>query len=83
MNGSFGPLDSFAAAHLMEGSIPTTGPHCCYPDCGKAAEFGIYGSSGHFEDATETCVDHVGLLLGTPTWLPRENSHWIVYPLPV
>ena len=58
-------------------------PRCCYPDCGKPAEFGIYGSSGHFEDVTETCEDHVGALLGTPTWLARENTHWTIYPLPV
>ena len=56
-------------------------PYCCYILCFKNAEFGIYGSSGHFEDVTETCVKHVGALLGTPTWLKVENDHWVVHPL--
>ncbi|KKL24380.1 hypothetical protein LCGC14_2415890 [marine sediment metagenome] len=50
-------------------------PYCCEQSCSKDAEFGIYGSSGHFEDVTETCVRHVGALLGTPTWLPKMNDH--------
>jgi len=61
-------------------------PYCCYindndESCPNDAEFALYGSSGHFEDVTETCEAHVGMLLGTPTWLSKENSHWIVYPL--
>ncbi len=56
-------------------------PYCCYMTCFRNAEFGIYGSSGHFEDVTETCAKHVGALLGTPTWLPKMNDHWVVHPL--
>ena len=55
--------------------------HCCEHDCAKVAEFSIHGSSGHFEDVTESCEDHVGILLGTPTWLVQENDHWVVHPL--
>ena len=55
-------------------------PYCCHMTCFRNAEFGIYGSSGHFEDVTETCVRHVGALLGTPTWLPKMNDHWVVHP---
>jgi hypothetical protein len=57
------------------------GPYCCEPDCVKDAEFGIYGSSGHFEDVTEACEDHVGILLGTPTWLDKMNDHWVVHSI--
>ena len=56
-------------------------PYCCYLDCPNDAEFGIYGSSGHFEDVTEACEAHIGALLGTPTWLKKENEHWVVYPM--
>ena len=55
--------------------------HCCYPDCGAEAEFGIYGAPAHPDDATETCEQHVGALLGTPTWKLGENTHWLVYPI--
>ena len=56
-------------------------PYCCEMHCQNDAEFGIYGSSGHFEDVTEACAKHVGALLGTPTWLPKMNDHWVVRPL--
>ncbi len=56
-------------------------PYCCENTCEKDAEFSIHGSSGHFEDVTETCEEHVGELLGTPMWLEKENSHWLVYPV--
>ena len=56
-------------------------PYCCELDCVKDAEFGIYGSSGHFEDVTEACEEHVGALLGTPTWLANENDHWVIHPI--
>lgn len=65
----------------MRSPVATTVPHCCNPECGKAAEFGIYGAAGHPEDCTEACEDHVGALLGTPMWLPRTNTHWIIYPI--
>lgn len=53
-------------------------PHCCESGCGKPAEFQIAGGSGHFEDVTEACRDHVGALLGTPQWLPGDNLTWTV-----
>ena len=56
-------------------------PYCCHMDCDNDAEFGIYGSSGHFEDVTEACAEHVGALLGTPMWLEKENEYWAVYPI--
>jgi hypothetical protein len=56
-------------------------PHCCHMFCGNDAEFSIHGSSGHFEDVTEACEDHVGALLGTPMWLEKESEHWVVYPI--
>lgn len=55
--------------------------HCCHTDCDKDAEFSIHGSSGHFEDVTESCEDHVGALLGTPTWLQKENESWSIFPI--
>lgn len=57
-------------------------PYCCHILCFRNAGFGIYGSSGHFEDATEACEGHVGALLGTPMWLKKESEHWVVYPIP-
>ncbi len=56
-------------------------PHCCEHDCTKAAEFSIHGSSGHFEDVTEACEGHVGVLLGTPIWLKAANESWTVFPV--
>jgi len=60
-------------------------PRCCEHDCPEDAEFSIHGSSGHFEDVTEACAEHVGKLLGTPTWLlqggKEENEHWTVHPI--
>ena len=56
-------------------------PYCCHILCFRDAEFGIYGSSGHFEDVTEACERHIGSLLGTPTWLHEENDHWLVHPI--
>ena len=53
-------------------------PHCCEPGCGKPAEFQIAGGSGHFEDVTEACRDHVGALLGTPQWISEDNALWTV-----
>lgn len=53
-------------------------PWCCYSGCARQAEFSIYGSSGHFEDVTETCERHVGSLLGTPQWLKKDNKSWTV-----
>ncbi len=50
----------------------TTPAHCCADGCSERAEFGIYGSSGHPDDATETCMAHVGQLLGTPIWLEHD-----------
>ena len=58
-------------------------PYCCEMHCKKDAEFGIYGSSGHFEDVTEACEEHIGVLLGTPDWLKKKNDHWLVYPIGV
>lgn len=60
---------------------PAKCPWCCYMDCFEDATFSIHGSSGHFEDITEACADHVGLLLGTPDWLPKNNDHWVVHPI--
>ncbi len=56
-------------------------PHCCFMGCGRDAEFDLWGSSGHFEDYTQSCVEHVGALLGTPTWLATNNTQWIVVPV--
>lgn len=57
-------------------------PYCCHMDCDKDAEFSIHGSSGHFEDVTESCVNHIGALLGTlPQLMPKKNDHWLVYPI--
>lgn len=58
-------------------------PYCCFLNCSNDAEFSVHGSSGHFEDVTETCALHVGLLLGTPTWLEKQNDHWVVHSISV
>ena len=55
--------------------------HCCQLDCPLPAEFEIIGDSGHFEDTVHACENHVGVLLGTPDWLERENREWVVVPL--
>lgn len=56
-------------------------PYCCHMACAKDAEFSIHGSSNHFEDVTEACAGHVVALFGTPTWLKKENDHWVVHPI--
>ena len=53
-------------------------PWCCAMGCPKGAEYHIYGGSGHFEDDTQACEDHVGYLLGTPDWLKKDNTEWTV-----
>ena len=50
-------------------------------DCTLKADFGIYGGSGHFEDVTEACENHVGELLGSPDWLEKDNTEWTVVSL--
>jgi hypothetical protein len=62
---------------------PTKKPHCCEQECPNDAEFSIHGSSGHFEDVTEACEEHVGALLGTSACLEKPNEHWRVYPMGV
>ncbi len=55
---------------------------CCVITCRKDAEFDIFGGSGHFEDTTQACEDHVGSLLGSPDWLaPKDNTQWTVVAL--
>lgn len=54
---------------------------CCDLWCMKPAEFEIIGDSGHFEDQTHACKDHVWEGLGTPFWLERQNQQWIVVPV--
>ena len=61
--------------------VQTVVPSCCVIGCGNPAEFGIHGGSGHFEDATEACENHVGTLLGTPDWLEPDNKQWTVAAL--
>lgn len=56
---------------------------CCFLSdnkerCDHVAEFTIYGGSGHPEDYTESCEAHVGALIGTPTWMEKENESWTV-----
>jgi hypothetical protein len=46
-------------------------------ECQKEAEFDIYGQSG-FEDNTQACEEHVGVLLGTPDWAKKETTEWTV-----
>lgn len=48
---------------------------CCIMECGRPAEFEIYGESNHPEDYTESCEEHVGALLGTPDWLTEDNRN--------
>lgn len=43
----------------------TDGPHCCRLDpetgapCSREAVWLVYGDTGHFEDYTHACFDHV------------------------
>lgn len=62
-------------------------PFCCFvsdegKDCGKDAEFTVYGGSGHPEDYTESCEAHLGAMLGTPSWLEKPDQSWTVVLLP-
>ena len=65
----------------------TTEQKCCLmvdgERCGKDAEFAIYGESSHPDDETMGCEDHVGALLGSPTWLKKDNLSWTVSVLTV
>lgn len=56
--------------------------HCCEHDCGSPADFEIFGESGHPEDTTHACGEHVGSLLGTPAWMDAENESWTVFAIP-
>lgn len=56
-------------------------PFCCHQTCTKGADFSIQGSSGHLEDITDACQEHVGDLLGTPIWLSKENEYWHIRPI--
>jgi len=53
-------------------------PLCCVIGCFNEPEFDIYGESGHPEDSTQACESHVGVLLGTPEWLAKDNRSWSV-----
>ncbi len=59
----------------------TTERYCCYIDpctdegCKAKVDFLITGQAG-FEDTTDACERHVGLLLGTPMWAKNENQCW-------
>lgn len=55
--------------------------HCCYPGCGKRAEFEIYDSNDRRPDqGTEACEDHLGHLVGgVPPVEPV--GPWLVYPI--
>jgi len=82
------PVADYEAAENMKSELRRvraamqTGPlPCCDLWCMNSAEFEIVGGSGHFEDQTLACEVHVGSLLGTPDWLDRENTEWIVVPL--
>ena len=79
----FPRLALWAGKCLNAATDPETKPYCCTLGCPKDAEFFIHGSSGHFEDVTEACEDHIGVLLGTPTWLSKQNDHWLIYPIVV
>ena len=64
----------------------TQRPFCCYinpsgKSCGKDAEYEIIGGSGHFEDYTHSCTEHVGAMLSTPAWLTKLNTQWTVVDL--
>jgi len=73
----------WAEKHPRAATNPEAKPYCCALGCSKDAGFSIHGSTGHFEDVTEACESHVGALLGTPAWLPKQNDHWLVYPIEV
>ena len=44
--------------------------------CTHDAEFRIYAQDGHPNDWTSSCEEHVGAMLGTPTWKAVENQWW-------
>jgi hypothetical protein len=53
-------------------------PWCCFPACGKDAEFDIWGSCSP-EDNLQACEEHVGALLSQPaSWQGAEARHWRV-----
>jgi len=56
--------------------------HCCEIDCDKEAEFEIQGQLDAGVGNTQACTEHVGVLLGTCTWVKDKlNNQWIVTDL--
>jgi len=55
---------------------------CCYPNCGKPADYIIFDTQERQPGAGEThaCTDHVGFLLGSipPT---EPIGPWSIYPI--
>ena len=59
---------------------------CCYiyPGgenivCASGADFAIYGMPEHPEDETFSCEEHLGAMIGTPTWRDQPNGSWRIY----
>lgn len=58
------------------------GRFCCLWDCELEARFNIIGESNHPDDETDSCEEHVGVMLGSPDWLETDNIAWTVVDIP-
>lgn len=41
----------------------------------------ILGESNHPDDTTDSCGEHLAVMLGSPDWLPKDNHQWTVVEL--
>jgi hypothetical protein len=50
--------------------------HCCKVGCADAAAFEIVHLTGNYEDTTDSCLTHVGDLLGS-----NGDAEWVISPI--
>lgn len=52
--------------------------HCCKVGCADAAAFEIVHLTGNYEDTTDSCLTHVGDLLGS-----NGDAEWGTYSIEI
>ncbi len=54
---------------------------CCHVECFVPAEYAIIATTGHPNDYTHSCSDHIGNLLGTVTDQASSEFHYELVPI--